>query len=127
MIVYRRGGAAIILISLALSALFLFWPLQFQTGWVRSRGEVTRVYVNCGEPFSILASREFSDEVHTPWIQEQCVRKARTRPLNIAVFALPLFALGVAGMLRGPYRRIPMSELLRPFPKQLWWRRRPEP
>jgi len=125
--VHRRGGLAAILISVALATLFLVWPLRYQTGWVRSQGEVTKVYVNCGKPFSILVNGEFGEEIRTPWIQEQCVRKARTRPLNIVVFALPLLALGLAGWVRGPYRRIPLSDVLRPFPKPLWWRRRSEP
>jgi len=125
--VYRRGGLAAILVGVALATLFLVWPLRYQTGWVRSQGEVTKVYVNCGEPFSILANGEFGEEIRTPWIQEQCVRKARTRPLNIVLFSLPLLVLGVSGWVRGPFRRIPLSDVLRPFPKFLRGRRRSEP
>lgn len=124
---YRRGGLAAILVGVALATLFLVWPLRYQTGWVRSPGEVAQVYVNCGEPFSILVNGEFGEEIRTPWLQEQCVRKARTRPLNIMVLSLPLFALGVSGWVRGPYRRMPLSDVLRPFPEPLWWRRRSEP
>ena len=127
MSVYRRGGLAAILAGVVLATLFLIWPLRYQTGWVRSLGEVTKVYVNCGEPFSILVNGEFGEEIRTPWIRERCVRKARTRPLNIIVFTLPLLALGVSGWVRGPYRRIPLSDVLRPFPKPFFWRRRSEP
>ncbi len=114
-----------ILAGLGLGMLFLFWPLQYQTGWVRSRSEVTKVYVACGTPSSILAGREFSDEARTPWIQEQCVRAARTRVVNIFVFSIPLLILGGAGFGRGRYRRVPLADVLRPLPKLHWWRRRP--
>ena len=124
---YRRGGLAAIIAGLALATLFMVWPLQYQTGWVRSRGEVTKVYVDCGEPWAILFDQEFSDEVRTPWIQQQCVRKARTRPLNVAVFSIPLLVVGMAGVLRGPYNRVPLRDILRPLPKLGFWRRRPEP
>ena len=121
---YRRGGIAAILAGLVLGNLFLVWPSQYQTGWVRSREEVAKVYVPCGVPYSILVDREFSDEARTPWIQEQCVRSARTRLLNIAVVSLPLLVLGVAAFLRGPYWRVPLTEVLRPLPELVWWRRR---
>ena len=108
-----------------LATLFMFWPLQYQTGWVRSQGEVTKVYVTCGEPWSILFDQGFGDEVRTPWIEQQCVRKARTRPLNVVVFSVPVIVLGVVGVARGRYRRIPLRDIMRPLPKLGFWRRRP--
>lgn len=124
---YRRGGIAVLLAGLVLGGLFLFWPLQYQTGWVRSRSEVTKVYVACGTPASILTDREFGDEARTPWIQEQCVRAARTRVVNVVVFSIPLLLLGAAGFGRGRYRRVPLTEVLRPLPKLHWWRHRATP
>jgi len=121
---YRRGGIVAILTGLVLAVLFLVWPVEFQTGWARSRSELTRVYVTCGLPYAILTEREFSDQARTPWIQEQCVRKSRTRLVDIAIFSLPLLVFGVAGVVRGPYRRFPLTDILRPLPKQLWRRRR---
>lgn len=113
---YRRGGSAAILAGLVLGVLFLFWPLQFQTGWVRTRHDVTRVHVTCGIPYPILFGAEFSDEVRTPWIQSQCVRAARTRLLNVALVSLPLLVLGAAGVARGRYRRVTLNQVLRPLP-----------
>lgn len=121
---YRRGGIAVILAGLGLGILFLFWPLQYQTGWVRSRSDVTKVYVACGTPSTILFGGEFSDEARTPWIQEQCVRAARTRVVNVVVFSIPLVILGGAAFGRGRYRRVPLADVLRPLPKLHWWRRR---
>ncbi|MGZ8756149.1 MAG: hypothetical protein ACXW15_13290 [Acidimicrobiia bacterium] len=123
---YRRGGIAAILAGLVLGYLFLIWPLHHQTGWVRSRSEVTKVYVACGVPFSILTDRAFSDEARTPWVQEQCVRSARTRLVNIAVLSWPLIVLGGIAFGRGPNRRIPLTQVLRPLPKLIWWRHRSE-
>ena len=116
---YRRGGSAAILAGLVLGVLFLFWPLQYQTGWVRTRQDVTKVYVTCGTPYTILFDGEFSEEVRTPWIQAQCVRAARTRLLNVALVSLPLLVLGGAGVARGRYRRVPLNQVLRPLPP-LW-------
>ena len=114
---YRRGGSAAILAGLVLGVLFLFWPLQFQTGWVRTRQDVTKVHVTCGTPYPILFDAEFSDEVRTPWIQSQCVRAARTRLLNVALVSLPLLVLGTAAVARGRYRRVPLNQMLRPLPR----------
>lgn len=121
---YRRGGLVALTAGLILASLFLVWPLHFQTGWIRTRDAVTKVHVECGVPFSILSSRTFGDEVRTPWIREQCVRKARTRLFDIAVFSVPLLVVGGLGIVRGPYRRVPLAELLRPLPKKQWWWRR---
>ena len=121
---YRRSGIAAILAGLVLGILFLFWPLHYQTGWVRTREDVTKVYVACGVPYSILGNREFSDEAATPWIQEQCVRSSRTRLVNIAVFSLPLIVPGIAAFGRGRYRRVPLTDVLRPLPRLRWWRHR---
>jgi hypothetical protein len=111
-------------LGLLLVVLFLVWPARYQTGHVRSRGEVSRVYVQCGTPWSILNDRQFSSEARTPWIQEQCVKTSRTRLVNIAVFSVPLLALGVVGLTRGRYRRLPLTSVLRPLPRQLWWQHR---
>ncbi len=99
---------AAILAGVALATLFMIWPLQYQTGWVRSRGEVTKVYVDCGEPWAILVNGSSATKFARPGSSEQCVRKARTRPLNIPCSQLPLLGVGIAGVLRGPYNRIPL-------------------
>lgn len=91
----------------------------------RSRQDVTRVYVACGTPYTILFAGQFDDEARTPWIQWQCERASRTRVFNIVVFCLPLLLSGGAGLGRGWYRRVPLDQVLRPLPTLIWWKRRP--
>jgi hypothetical protein len=122
--VYRRGGIAAILAGLVLGILFLLWPVHYQTGWVRSDGDVAKVYVACGVPYSILGNRAFTDEAGTPWIREQCVRSSRARLVNIAVFSLPLLVMGGIAFGRGRYRRARLADVLRPLPNLSWWQHR---
>ena len=121
---YRRGGSIAIALGLVLAVLFLVWPARYQTGYVRSGGEVARVYVECGVPWAVMKDRQFSSEARTPWIQEQCVKTSRTRVVNILVFSVPILALGMVGVGRGRFRRAPLSSVLRPLPERLWWQHR---
>jgi hypothetical protein len=97
---HRVGPLSVLLAGSLLLAVFLVMPVKVFSGYSISGGDVTEIWVDCGTALSVVVSGRFSDDVRGGYRRVTCVKAARGRLLEAAVFSLPVIGLGAVWLIR---------------------------
>lgn len=97
---HRVGPLSVLLAGLILLAVFLVPTVKMFSGYSLSGSQVSERWIDCGKALPIVFSGQFDDDIRGSRGQQQCLKAARGRLLEVAAFSLPLIAMGAIWLAR---------------------------